>query len=208
MPGGFDGVGVGSRRQRDRDERVARRGVVGEPATAERHVDVDALRRRRLRGSPAAAAAATIPSSASAVATVASAVDGVVHRAPAGAPAQVRGERAVERRAGAVAAARMTMPGVQNPHCDPPVATNAHANRSRTSGVEALDRRDRPALDARRGGDARDPGVAVDQHGATAALALRRAAVLHRHQPEPLAQHREQRLARLDVDLDGRGRCR
>ncbi len=32
------------------------------------------------------------------------------------------------------AAARITIPGVQNPHCDPPVATNAAAIASRASG--------------------------------------------------------------------------
>ena len=31
-------------------------------------------------------------------------------------------------------AARMRIPGVQKPHCDPPVATNASARRARTDG--------------------------------------------------------------------------
>ena len=97
----------------------------------------------------------------------------------------------------------MTMPGVQNPHCDPPVATNALAKWSRCAGSRpSTVVTDRPSTRVGRG-DARDPGVAVDQDGAAAALALRRAAVLHRHEPEPLAQDREQRLARLDRHLGG-----
>ena len=63
-------------------------------------------------------------------------VERLVDRLPAGAPAQVGGERAVEIDAAVPclfarsAAARTTIPGVQKPHCDPPVATNA-ARRAR-----------------------------------------------------------------------------
>jgi hypothetical protein len=62
-------------------------------------------------------------------------------------------------------------------------------------GCETFDRRHRPPLDARGGGYARDSGIPVDQHRATPALALRRAAVLHGHETEALAQHRQERLA-------------
>ena len=73
-------------------------------------------------------------------ATPAASVDRLVHGAPARAPAEVRGERPVEvhrarsRSCASSAAARTTMPGVQNPHCEPPVATNASASCSRTAG--------------------------------------------------------------------------
>ena len=71
-------------------------------------------------------------------------------------------------------------------------------------GVEALDRGDRSAVDPGDRRDARDPRLAVDEHGAAPALALRRAAVLRRRDPEALAQHRQQRLARRDLDVDRR----
>ena len=70
-------------------------------------------------------------------------------------------------------------------------------------GIEALDRGDRSARDPRDRRDARDPRLAVDEHRAAPALSLRRAPVLRRDDPEPLAQHREQRLAGRDLDVDG-----
>ena len=69
------------------------------------------------------------------------------------------------------------MPGVQKPHWLAPVAQNASAHRSRPI-AETLERRDRPAGDTAGGSHARDPWLAVDQHGAAAALPLRAAAVL------------------------------
>ena len=94
------------------------------------------------------------------------------------------------------AAARTMIPGVQNPHCEPPVATNAAASASRSSaGRPSTVVTVRPAIRAT-GVTHATRALAVDEHGAAAALALRRAAVLHAHDAEPLPQHREQRLAR------------
>ena len=56
-----------------------------------------------------------------------------VHRHRCAASARSRSRPAVLPLARA-AAARMTMPGVQKPHCEPPVDTNASANGSRTDG--------------------------------------------------------------------------
>ena len=52
------------------------------------------------------------------------------------------------------------------------------------------------------GRHARDARLTVDEHRAATALALRRAPVLRRHDPEPLAQHVQQRFAALDVGID------
>ena len=117
----------------------------------------------------------------------------------------MRGERAVDVARRAFPAKRMTIPGVQNPHCDPPVATNAAAASARAVVVEPFDRRDRAPLDARGRRDARDARLTVDEHRATSALTLRRAPVLGRHDPEPLAQDVQQRLAALDVGVDHDG---
>ena len=97
-------------------------------------------------------------------------------------------------------AARTTMPGVQNPHWEPPVATNAAARVSRRAGsrpsrvVTA-----RPATRVA-GVTHATAGVTVDEDGAAAALPLGCAAVLHRSQAEPLPQHRQQRLLGCGVD--------
>ena len=197
-PHGLDRRRVGLGRSRYRDERVARRGVVGEPAPAERYRRIDALRDAALelrtrRGRGQIAAGAPYRGRRG--------FQRFVHRAPTRAPAEVRSQRPIERGRRA-AAARITIPGVQNPHCDPPVATNAARDRVTRVGVESFHRRHRPARDARGRGDARDPRVAVDEHGAAAALALRRAAVLHRDEAEPLAQDRQQRFPGLDGDID------
>ena len=98
---------------------------------------------------------------------------------PAGAPAEMRGQRLVEvgRR---VAAARMMMPGVQKPHCDPPVATNAAANRRARAGRALRSSSPIGPRPAAAGVTHATRGVAVDEHRAAPALALRRAAVLRR----------------------------
>ena len=95
------------------------------------------------------------------------------------------------------------IPGVQKPHCDAPVATNASTSPSRVGVGQTGERGDRPARDPRRGRHAGDARVAVDEHRAAAALPLRRAAVLDRRDPEPLAQDRQERFAVGDVELDG-----
>ena len=96
----------------------------------------------------------------------------------------------------------MMIPGVQKPHCDPPKSTNPAAQRSRTAGsspsiVVTLRPSTRAAAVTHE-----TRGVAVDEDGATPALPLRCAPVLHRHEPESLAQHRHQRLAGFDLYFD------
>ena len=68
------------------------------------------------------------------------------------------------------------------------------------AGAEALDRDDLVAVRLRREHEARADELAVEQHGAGAALALL-ARVLRARQPEPLAQRVEQALALPDVGL-------
>ena len=75
------------------------------------------------------------------------------------------------------------IPGVQNPHCEPPVATNASTRPSRDVVGQPVERGHRPARDPRRRRDAGDAGVAVDEDRAAAALTLGRAAVLDRRDP-------------------------
>ena len=124
-----------------------------------------------------------------------------VHRHRWAARARSRSTRRVLPLASA-AATRTMIPGVQNPHCEPPVATNRAARSSRTvpsspSTVVTA----RPSTRAA-GRDARDARLAVDQHRAAPALALRAHPSFTESTPEALAQHREQRLARVGVDLD------
>ena len=110
--------------------------------------------------------------------------DGLDDRLPAGAAAEVGGQRPVHgrrrraRASGVSAATRITMPGVQNPHCDAPAAANAAAH---AVGVgQAVERRDVAPGDAGERRHARDAGLAVDPDRAAAALALGAAAVLRR----------------------------
>ena len=84
------------------------------------------------------------------------------------------------------------MPGMQKPHCRPPQAAKASAYALALVGVDALERDDRPTGDLGQRLLARHDGLAVDQHGAAAALAGRRAAVLRRGDVELLAERGEQ----------------
>ena len=80
------------RRPRDRDQRVARRPVVGEAAVAAGHVGADDLRGAAFQlGAPGGRGERTATVRAGRFA-----VDRLVHGLPAGAPAEVRGEGAVE----------------------------------------------------------------------------------------------------------------
>ena len=91
------------------------------------------------------------------------------------------------------ASRRTMMPGVQNPHWLAPVAAEGlgpHAARVAACPPTVVI--DRPAT-RRAGRHARDPRLAVDEHGAAAALALRAAPVLRRLMPSAVAQHLEQR---------------
>ena len=89
----------------------------------------------------------------------------------------------------------MSIPGVQMPHCAPPVSRNAcWSVAQRPRSAQALHRRDRAP---RRLADRDQAGVdhgSVEQDAARAALALA-AALLRAGQPEVLAQHVEQAAA-------------
>ena len=197
-----------TRRERHRDQRVARRGVVGEaaaPAAARRHRPAG---RRRPRARPARGGV-EVATRRAGTASSPRTLDRLVDRLPSGAAAEVRRERAVD--VGAAVACRersAPRPAPGSPACrtrtaTAPVATNASASRSRAVGSSPSSVVTDAAGDPLDRGDARDPRLAVDEHGAAAALALRRAAVLHRHDPEPLAQHVEERFARFALDVDG-----
>ncbi len=103
------------------------------------------------------------------------------------------------------------IPGVQNPHWLAPVATKASAHRPALGRGHSLEGGDAPAGDPPGRRHAGDPGGAVDEHGAAAALALWAAPVLHAAQPEPVAEHLEERgavVGHLDlaaVDLQRQG---
>ena len=202
MPGGVDRVGRRARRERHRDQRVAGRGVVGERARRR------AARRRRLPAAtpPSSAARRAAASRSRSACTVAAGIaprDRVVHGQPTRAAAQVRGERAIEIADARRREARMTMPG----RAEPALRSAGRDERGRRADRASTASRPstvvtdaaRDACDRR---DARDAGLAVDEHRATPALTLRRAPVLDREDAEPLAQHEQQRLAGRRVDDD------
>ena len=85
------------------------------------------------------------------------------------------------------------MPGVQNPHCDAAVASNAATSASRTSASSPSSVVTARARDPGDGRHARDAGLAVDEHRAAPALALRCAAVLHVAATEVVAERLEER---------------
>ena len=191
--------------QRHRDQRVAGRGVVGEPAVAQRHAGTDPLADTALERGPSRPAASRSRSAerarAGAPSIASYTVCQPVHRHRCAARARSRSTRRV---------LPLGLRG-RDPHEDPGRAEPAlRAAGGHEPGrevvahraVEPVDGRHRPAVDARGRRDARDARFAVDQHRAAPALALRRAPVLHRDDAESLAQHREQRLARDGVDLD------
>ena len=60
-------------------------------------------------------------------------------------------------------------------------------------GIETLQGCDPAVPNPTSRGDAGDPGLPIDEHGAAPALTLRAAPVLHRAHPELLAQHVQQR---------------
>ena len=69
--------------------------------------------------------------------------------------------------------ARMTMPGMQNPHCSPPHAANAFGERVPLGLVDPFERDDRGALDLGHVALAGHDRLAVDEHGAAPALTRR-----------------------------------
>jgi hypothetical protein len=71
-------------------------------------------------------------------------------------------------------------------------------------GVEAVEGGHRPPRNPLDRSDTRHPRLAVDEHGAAPALPLRRAAVLDRHDAEPLTQDIEERFARFALEVDRR----
>ncbi len=101
------------------------------------------------------------------------------------------------------------MPGVQKPHWLAPVAqkSSAQARRSASSSPSRVVTVTAGHPSCR--GHARHPRRAVDEHRAAAALTLRAAPVLRGAQPEPVAQHAEQRRAvvghRHRAAVDGEG---
>ena len=173
------------RTARRRAARRGRRAAAPPPSSAARRP-----RPRRGRARPALARRSAPPRS---------------RRGPSASPCTGTGARRARgrRRASALARERAS----RSPAC----RTRTAIHRSRRTRprsacartvVETFDRRDRAALDARDRGHARDPRLAVDEHRATAALTLRRAPVLGRHDAEALAQHVQQRLAPLEVGVD------
>src|SRR5207237_836163 len=134
-------------------------------------------------------------------------LDRPVDRQPARATAQMRGEGAIE-----IARPR-TGDAHENARRAKPTLRTAGADE-RTGQpcarlvVETFDGRDRAAVDALSGGDARDAWFAVDKNRAAAALALGRATILHRQQPQTLAQDRQQRFGGLDGNVDCRAIAR
>ena len=116
-------------------------------------------------------------------------VPGVEDRAPAGAPAEVGEEGLLHR--GVVVRGGPLRPQPLEPADDPRRAEAALARARGAEGVgpprpvlggQPVDGRDRPPRDPARGGHAGDPRLAVHQHGAATALALRAAPVLRRPQ--------------------------
>ena len=129
---------------------------------AERDVRTDALAPRRPRGGPEALLADGSTAAASASSS-ADADDRLDDRLPAGASAQMGEHRLLAPPRGAAAArrssaaARITMPGVQNPHWLPPWSANVAAP---CVGVdEPLDRRHRAAGDTRRSASRTPPAA-------------------------------------------------
>ena len=90
------------------------------------------------------------------------------------------------------ALARITMPGMQKPHCSPPHAANASANAVPLGVVDALEGDDLLAGHLGQRLLAADDRLAVDVHRAAPALTARRAAVLGRGQVELVAERRQQ----------------
>jgi hypothetical protein len=135
------------------------------------------------------------------------AVDGLVDRLPARAAAEVRGERAID--VGAPALASRHERG--RPHDDPGRAEAALRRAGRDEGidepvaqrcVETVERRDRPpghALDRSNAGHARFP---VDEDGANSHTALAVRSRPSRRRAQPLAQHVEQRFARFTLEVE------
>ena len=126
----------------------------------------------------------------------------------AGAAAEVAEQRMLDLLAGRL---RMLLQQRLRLHHDPrrAVAALRRAGRDEALGPaaarllgEAFLRHDGLALDARRLLRARDDCFPVDDHGARAARAFRRAAVLHRAEAEPLAQHLEQTFVLSQLDRD------
>ena len=112
-----------------------------------------------------------------------------------------RSTRRVLPRASA-AATRTRIPGVQKPHCEPPVATKRAASRSRTAAS-------RPSTVVTARPSTRVAGVTHATRGSPSTSTVQQPHCPWGAHPsftesdtEALAQHREQRLAGRGVDLD------
>ena len=121
-----------------------------------------------------------------------------------GAAAQVGEQRPADRAVGRPGPAGPPAAQCLEPHDDARGAEPALARPARQERLgpgqavglrEAVERRDHPAGHPPQRRDAGDPGLAVDQDRATAALALGAAAVLHGAGPEAVPQGLRQRAA-------------
>ena len=94
QPGRLDELGIGSGRERYRDHRGARRGVVREPAAAHRYLSIDPLRDTTFERCPRRRGREVTRRCRDCC----SMLDRFVHAQPSGAAAEVRGKCLVERR--------------------------------------------------------------------------------------------------------------
>ena len=187
---------------RDRDQRVTRRRVVGEPSaprgTPGPTSGCTAFERCPLsRGGEITSRELAPAGTALAVSIASYTVCHPVHRHRCAASARSKSTlRSFPSRA-------VPPPARRCPACRTRTASRRSRRRPRPAcrepGVEAVDGRHRTTGDPGGRGHAGDPWVAVDEHRAAPALPLGHAAVLHRDDAEALAQHGEQRLARGGV---------
>ena len=147
-----------------RDQRVGRRGVVGEAALAERHAGADRAAGPPLERRPGRAAASRSRSAIGAPGRARSHASRIVrqpvqrHRWASSACSTAAWSAPGPWRAGPRAGT--TMPGVQNPHWLAPVAQNASAHAVAAVGGEPVDGRDRAARPPAAPGSRRRPGAA------------------------------------------------
>ena len=117
-------------------------------------------------------------------------------------PARARSPRGWARDSGAAAPRPSSRCPASRSRTVTPRSPRTRPPRSRTSGGKPLERLHDPAVGTLGRLGARDDGVTVHDHGAGAAGALRRAAVLHRAQATAVPQDVEQRCPGRRLDLD------
>ena len=121
---------------------------------------------------------------------------------PAGAAAQMSGQRAIDV---PHAPAREAHDDSWRAEATLRAAGRDEGSRERVPKIarQAFDRRHCPTHDPRHRRYAGDAGLAVDEHCAASALTLRSATVLGRGDPEPFPQHVQERLTRFGFDGNG-----